>query len=122
MKYTDNYIKIPVRIYDIVSMQETALAEEKHYKETQEITNKPVNFMVGYKSLKPKDIKSWGDYYGNEVDFEQAQIEGFNFCLVETYQGDSYECNLKTAEFEELLNEHTKKFPASIALTQKEID
>lgn len=120
MKYTDNFFTFPVRLYDIISMQETALQEEAHYNETKEITNKPVNFLIGEKNLRPDDIKSFGDYYGNEVDFDQATANGFNFCLVETYQQDTYECNLTSKEFKDALNAHIEKFPASIALTEKE--
>jgi len=116
MKYTDNFFKFPIRLYDIVSLQETALAEEKHFEETKEITTLPANFAVGYKSLRPNDIKAFGDAYSNESNLELAMEEGFNICVVETFQGDVYECNLKTEEFEGALNEHIIKFPASIAL------
>lgn len=123
MEYTDNFIKIPIRIYDRFSV-ERAENEEK-------TTNTPMDgdWIMGSLSLKPQDIDWYSDYYDSTQGVAGVREEGFHNTLIITLKGDYFICMWNKAKFEDKLNSFVKKFsetlkkeseqiPAPIALSQ----
>lgn len=109
MKYTEKFFKMPVRMYDVDSMINVAIKEDKAIEKGEQVVSTPVNFAIGQKAIYTKDIKTYGESYANEHTLEDAISQGFPITVVYTYQGDEYQCSWNLKKFEEELDKFVEE-------------
>lgn len=100
MKYTEQFFKFPVRIYDRYSVQNSEKREE--------MENAPVegDWTIGQKAIPYTEITDYGDYFDSEEGISSVEEHGFTSTIIFTKDAGVFISPLIIEDFEERLNKH----------------
>jgi len=109
MKYTEAFLKFPIRIYDRFDYIKSVQEELKEYNDSP----REGGWIEGIQAVDYTDIVEYSDYYDSIKGVEGVSEEGYTETLVVT-NTNSYICTLPLAKFEELLNKHHIKLSGNL--------
>lgn len=113
-KFTDDYFKFPIIMYDGASV-ESALAKEQRDLETNQeiLDNYKPEFAVGYARLPAKEFDDsnviWMETYKKGDSLDDVASSGFQETLVISKNWGDFQCAWDMKKFEEMLNSYMAK-------------
>jgi len=108
----DNFFEFPIKMYDVYSMMNAEIQEDKQVETEGVIAPKHVDSTSTLKQCRPESIIGWIEAGDRGQSVQELEEEGFNRSIITVLEGQDrvqYECLWTKAKFEEKLNKWMEK-------------